>query len=266
MKLFWSIAGVEMRKRMSYRADFWLNSLAGFVTELGVAYFVVLAMFAGGGRVGGFSRDGMLLYYVAVILIARVVRSTDMEWAVADDIYQGALSRYLLYPTSYGALRYATQLGALVPSLVQLFLFGLWVPFVLGIPEGVHLTPATALMAAAALVLANALHFLVTFPIQMVAFWAENCWSLMIAHRIVSFLLGGLMLPLELFPGWSQPLLAALPFKYMFAFPVDVLLGRVTPAGYATGWGIGLAWAALSAAIGAAVWRRGTLQYTGVGM
>jgi ABC-type uncharacterized transport system permease subunit len=70
VRLFWSIAGVEARKRMSYRVDFWLNSVAGFVTELGVAWFIVLAMFTGGERLGGFSRDGMLLYYVAIILIA----------------------------------------------------------------------------------------------------------------------------------------------------------------------------------------------------
>jgi ABC-2 type transport system permease protein len=260
------MVGIEARKRMSYRADFWVNSLVGFATELGVAYFIVLAMFAGSDRVGGFSRDGMLLYYVAAILFARVVRSTDMEWAVADDIYQGALSRYLLYPVSYGLLKYATQIGALVPLFVQIFLFGAWAPFVLGIPEGMNVTPFTALMCAGALVLANALHFMVTYPIQLVAFWAENCWSLMVAHRILAFLLGGLMIPLALFPSWAQPALSALPFKYMFAFPVDALLGRLTPAEYATGVGVALAWCGVSAAISAAVWRRGTLQYTGVGM
>lgn len=266
MRLFWSMLGVEARKRMTYRVDFWVTSLVGFATELGVAWFIVHAMFAAADRVGGFSRDGMLLYYVSVILFSRVVRSNDMEWAVADEIYQGTLSRYLLYPAPYGLLKYATQLGALVPSVVQLALFGAWAPFVLGIPDGLQVTPLTALMAAAALVVANAVHFLVTLPIQLVAFWADNCWSLMVAHRIVSFLLGGLMLPLALFPSWAQPILSALPFKYMFAFPVDVLLGRVAAAEYATGLAVALGWCAASAAVAAAVWRRGTLQYTGVGM
>jgi len=260
------MVGVEARKRMSYRVDFWLNALVGFVTELGVAYFIVLAMFDGAERVGGFSRDGMLLYYVTVILFARVVRSSDMEWAIADDIYQGALSRYLLYPAPYGVLKYATQIGALIPIAVQSVLFAVWVPFVLGVPEGLGVTPATALMAAGALVVANGLHFMVTLPIQLVAFWADNCWSLLVAHRIVAFLLGGIMLPLTLFPAWAQPVLSALPFKYMFAFPVEALLGRVAPLEYATGIAIGLGWCGLSASVAAAVWRRGTLQYTGVGM
>ena len=45
--------------------------------------------------------------------------SHALEWAIADDIYQGALSRYLLYPANYGILKYATHVGALLPTLVQ---------------------------------------------------------------------------------------------------------------------------------------------------
>jgi ABC-2 type transport system permease protein len=266
VRLFWSIVGIEARKRMSYRVDFWINSVVGFVTELGVAWFIVLAMFSGADRIGGFSRDGMLLYYVAIILIARLVRSTDLEWAIADDIYQGALSRYLLYPVTYGVLKYATQIGALLPAIVQVTLFGAWIPFVLGIPEGVRLTPATVAMCAGAIAVANALHFLSTYPIQLVAFWADNCWSLLVAHRLVAMLLGGILVPLALFPAWSQPALNALPYRYMFAFPVDALLGRLSVAEYAAGLGVAVAWCGIFAAVSAAVWRRGTLQYTGVGM
>jgi ABC-2 type transport system permease protein len=266
MRLFWSIAGVEARKRMSYRVDFWINSVVGFVSELGVAWFIVLAMFSGAERLGGYSRNGMLLYFVAVILASRIARSADMEWAIADDIYQGALSRYLLYPANFVLLKYATQLGALLPSILQVVLFGAWVPFVLGVPEGLQITPASALMCLGALAVANVLHFMSCLPLQLVAFWADNCWSLLVAHRIVAGLLGGLLLPLSLFPSWSQTALAALPFRYLFAFPVDALLGRVSPAEYLAGIGVALVWCGILAAISAAVWRRGTLQYTGVGM
>ncbi len=266
MRLFWSIVGVQVRKRMAYRTDFWINSIVAFAAELGVAYFIVAAMFSGGDRVGEFSRHGMLLYYISVILIGKVVRSTDMEHVIAGDIYDGSLSRYLVYPTSFFFMKYATQIGSLVPSLVQIFLFGAWVPFVLGVPEGLQITPWTVAMCAVALFLGNALHFLVTYPIELVSFWADNCWSLMVLHRIVAGLLGGVLLPLTLFPAWSQKVLAILPFKYMFSFPVDALLGRVTPAAFFQGVGVAIGWCAIMACISAMVWRRGTLQYTGVGM
>jgi ABC-2 type transport system permease protein len=266
MRLFWRIAGIEARKRMAYRADFWLNALVAFVTELGMAYFIVLAMFSGSQKLGEYTRNGMLLYYVSVILAARVVRSADLEWAIADDIYQGALNRYLLYPVSYGVMKYATQIGALLPAIVQVVLFSAWVPFVLGMPEGIRISPASAAMALATLGVANLLHFLSVYPIQLVAFWADNCWSLLVAHRLVAMVFGGLLLPLTLFPSWARPALDALPFRYMFAFPVDALLGRVTPSQFVTGMAIALGWCLLGAALSAAVWRRGTLQYTGVGI
>ena len=266
MRLFWSIAGIEARKRMSYRADFWINAVIGFAAELSVAWFIVLAMFGDADRIGDFSRNGMVFYFVAVILISGVVRSADLEWAIADDIYQGALSRYLLYPVDYAMLKYATLIGALAPALVQVVLFGAWVPFVLGVPEGVHVTPATAAMCLGAVAVANLLHFLSCLPLQLVAFWAENVWSLLVAHRIVAALLGGLLLPLSLFPAWAKPALDALPFRYLFAFPVDVLLGRISGAEYAAGMAIAATWCAVFAAVSAAIWRRGTLQYTGVGM
>ena len=160
----------------------------------------------------------------------------------------------------------AVRPGDLLPAFIQVVLFGAWVPFVLGIPEGIRITPATAAMCLGALAVANAVHFMSCLPFQLVAFWADNCWSLLVAHRIIASLLGGLLLPLSLFPAWSQSALAALPFKYMFAVPVDVLLGRVSPAEYVVGIAVAIAWCGIFAGISAAVWRRGTLQYTGVGM
>ena len=266
MRVFWSMVGIQARKRMAYRTDFWINSIVAFLAELGVAYFIVAAMFSRSDHVGEFSRRGMLLYYVAVILIGKVVRSNDMEHVIAGDIYDGSLSRYLVYPTSFFLMKYATQVGSLVPSLVQIGLFGAWVPFVLGVPEGLHITPWTVAMCVVALWLGNALHFLVTYPIELVSFWADNCWSLMVLHRIVAGLLGGVLLPLTLFPAWSQKALTILPFRYMFAFPVDALLGRVTPIDFLHGVSIALGWCGIMACISAIVWRRGTLQYTGVGM
>jgi ABC-2 type transport system permease protein len=250
---------------MSYRVDFWLNALVAFLAELGVSWFIVAALFAASGQplLGGLDRHAMLVYYIAVILVGKIVRSMDMEHAIAGDIYDGSLSRYLLYPVGFATFKYAQQLGALVPSILQLVLFGAWVPFALGLPETVSV--ASIAMGVAAIALANLLHFLVLYPIQLVAFWADNVWSLMVAHRIVAGLLGGALLPLALFPAWSKPVLAALPFPYMFAFPVDALLGRLPPLAWAQGMAVALAWCAAMSVLAVLVWRRGTLQYSGVG-
>ncbi len=265
LRVFWSVLSTEARKRMSYRVDFWLTAVVQFFAQLGVSYFIVAAVFAaaGGATVGGYARREMLLYYVAVVLIGKIVRSSEMEHPIAMDIYEGGLSRYLLYPAPYAAFKYAQQLGALMPSLVQLALFGAWVPFVLGVPEGMSI--ASVAMCAGAVAVASLLQFLLIRPIQAVAFWADNVWSLMVAYRFGGAMLGGVLLPLALFPEWAQRVCGMLPFRFLFAFPVETLLGRVTPAQWGVGLLTALGWCGVAAAAGHIVWRRGDLQYTGVG-
>jgi len=256
----------EIRRRMSYRGDFWISAISSLAVRLGVAWFIVKAVFAGSGRpaIGGFGEPEMFLYYAAVILVGKIVQSTDLEQGVSQDIYEGGLTRYLLYPVPYGVVKYVQQVGAMGPAALQILLFGAWIPFVVGFPGDVSI--ASIAMGIGAIVMANLLNFLITYPIQLVSFWAENVWSLMVMHRFASALLGGMLVPLSLFPGGARLLLEALPFRYLFAFPVETLLGRISPAEWAVGMAIGLGWCGVLALIGRAVWRRGTLQYTGVGI
>jgi ABC-2 type transport system permease protein len=256
----------ELRRRMSYRTDFWITAVSSLTVRVAVAWFVVHAVFAESGRAGiaGYDLEGMLRYYLAAIFAAKLIQSTDLEQGISQDIYEGGLTRYLLYPAPYGVVKYVQQLGALGPSVIQVIVFASWVPFVVGLPP--DLTVAGFVMALVAIAAANLLQFLIVFPIQLVAFWADNVWSLMAMHRFVSSLLGGLYIPLALFPDSGRRILEALPFRYLFAFPVETLLGRVSPREWAAGMAVCLAWCAGFALVGRWVWRRGTLQYTGVGI
>jgi ABC-2 type transport system permease protein len=256
----------EIRRRMSYRADFWISAVSSLAVRLAVVWFIVHAIFAGSRRpgIGGYDAQGMLVYYIAAILVGKLVQTTELEQNISQDIYEGGLTRYLLYPVPYGVVKYVQQLGALGPAIVQLVLFVAWLPFVVGIPR--DFTAAGIVMGIGAIAVANLLQFLITFPIQLVAFWADNVWSLMVMHRFASALLGGMLAPLSLFPEPARRILEALPFRYLFAFPVETLLGRVGPAEWAAGLAIGLGWCGVMAMVGRAVWRQGTLQYTGVGI
>lgn len=265
LRILWSIASVEARKRMSYRLDFWIHALVGLSVQLGVAYLITLALYreSGATAIAGFSLREMMAYYVFVVVVARVVTATEMDHSVSQDIYEGALSRYLLYPTSYPAVKYAQQIGAMAPAFVQCVVFAAWMPFVFGVPAGI--SAGGVAMGAVSVLVASLLQFMMILPIQAVSFWADNVWSLMVAYRIVSRILGGMMIPLALFPAWLRDALPWTPFPYLFAMPVDAVLGRVNALQWAQGTGIALAWCAVLAMVTSVVWRRGDLQYTGVG-
>jgi ABC-2 type transport system permease protein len=267
-RLFLAVAGVEARRKMAYRVDFWLTALVGIAVEFALAWFLWRAVFeaTGADRIGGYGREALVAYSLAAVLVSRLVRGPEFEGVLSQEIYEGALSRALVYPVPYAGLKYAQHVGWLAPYLLQAVLLALAALLLLPLPEGVRITPLSLAMAVASLVVGNALHFLISFPVQAVAFWAENVWSLAVTQRLVVNLLGGFLVPLAVFPDWSQEILRWLPFRLFFQWPVETLLGRLSFAAWLEGLLLALAWGAAIGLLSWGVWRRGRLRYTGVGM
>ena len=113
--------------------------------------------------------------------------------------------------------------------------------------------------------LGNLLYFLLAYPLQSIAFWADNVWSLTVLLRFISALFGGLLVPLSLFPEWMIKPLMVLPFPYLYWFPVRTLMGYVSFAEWLGGVSIAAGWCVAILLVGRMVWKRGELEYSGVG-
>lgn len=266
LDLFGQLLSMEARKQMSYRVDFWLNAFAAFAAELAVAYFLWQAIFAGSGRevIGGYTFDAMVVYYVVVLLVGRLSRGRERDLHVAQDIYEGTLTRYLLYPASWVVFKFAEQLGSLLPSLIQVVLLLGGFALVSDLPLGI--TWATVALTVPSVLLAGLLWFLLRMPVQLTAFWADNVWSLNVLLRFIAEILGGMMLPLSVFPSAFQGLLHWLPFRFFFSFPTRTLLGEIGLREWLAGMALLGAWCLVFGAAAAIVWNRGQKTYTGVGI
>ena len=75
-----------------------------------------------------------------------------------------------------------------------------------------------------------------------------------------------MLLPLSFFPDWTLAVLRWLPFPYLYSAPVRTLMGEVAPSEWIFGLLVGLFWCGIAALAGRLIWRRGDLQYTGVGI
>lgn len=267
-RLFLRVVSQELRTRLSYRLDFWLNAVVGFLAQFGLVYFVWRAVYreSGSDVIGGYRFDGMVVYYLTVTVLGKLVGGRDLEARVATDIYEGGLNRYLLFPARYLPFKYAQHVGSLLPSAIPFFVLGVVFVLAMGLGAQALPQPGHVLMALPTLLVANVLHFLVGYPLQLVAFWADNVWSLDVAKRFLMTFLGGVMLPLSVFPAPVQEVLEVLPFAYAFAFPARVMLGEVGMQEWLGGLAIALAWCAAFWSVGRAVWHRGQLQYTGIGI
>ncbi len=268
LRLFFHLISIESRRLFSYRVDFWITMFVNLAVQLVILWALWTAVFAESGKelVGEWDLTGILSYGVMVFLTGRVVRGGDLQMAVASEIYDGSLSRYLLYPLNYGVTKYAQQLGNVFPNILQSIVMAACILPFMGSSSSVDLHVTGLLMCIPSLILAHLLFYIMGLLPQLVAFWADNVWSLSVLMRFITMLLGGATIPLSLFPEWSQGALAILPFRYLFEFPTLVILGKVSVNDWLTGLLTCAVWCVVMSLLVIPVWRRGNLRYTGVGI
>ena len=266
--LFLHLMSIESRRLLSYRVDFWITMILTLIVQLVVIWALWTAIFAESGKdiVAGWDLQGILAYGVFVFLTGRVVRGGDLQMAVATEIYDGSLSRYLVFPCNYCFTKYAQQLGNIFPDIFQSVLMALLIIPFMESSTTVDLNLTGILMCLPSIFCAHLLFFMMGLLPQMVAFWADNVWSLSVMMRMVTMLIGGATFPLSLFPDSMQSVLYMLPFQYLFEFPTLVLLGKVGIEEWITGIVSCLIWCGFFLLLLIPVWRRGTLRYTGVGI
>lgn len=267
-RLFLHVMSLEARKAMSYRVAFWTTAIVGVVTGFAIPWFLWKSIFElrGVERIGGLTFNAMILYYVVVSLLSKVIRGSDMGLGISREIYDGTLTRYLVFPTQVVSFKYAQQLGGMLPLLLQVLAFSTIFACFLELPPDLQVSPSAVLRAIASVFLAHLAYYFLTLPVMAVAFWADNVWSLAVLLRFTSSFLGGGMIPLDLFPASLREVLMLLPFPYLFYIPVQTLLGRVPPADWLSGVGILLAWCLFFAVLAHFVWKVGERRYTGVGI
>jgi ABC-2 type transport system permease protein len=192
----------------------YLGEVATRAIFLGVILYIFLQLWratyaqTGAQQLGGFTLTQMLWYLAITESITlsgpRVAQEVD------QDVRTGALAVQLIRPLSYPLYRLWTTLGerlvrfllnAVVGTLIALLFVG-----------PISLSVAGLGLFIPALLLAFVLDFLGHFLVGLAAFWLEDTSGLMLIYSRVTMILGGMLLPIELFPAAWQPLLRALPF------------------------------------------------------
>jgi len=258
---------LEIRKVLSYRVDFWINFLGAVVTEMAIAYFLWKAVFEvrHSDQIGGYSFKAMLLYYILVALARRTVMAFD-HGILSMEIYDGSLNRYLVYPVSLFSYKYVSWIANAFVTYVQLLVSMAIFVAAFGVPMDRHLSFESIALGTVALWAASSVYYLFSMLFEMVAFWAESVWSLLVMLRFTVALLGGALIPIALFPDWSKGAMRWLPFQHLVSLPVRTIMGEVGLAELSSSLGVLLFWGVVISAALAWVWRRGTLKYSGVGI
>jgi ABC-2 type transport system permease protein len=251
---------VGLAEAVAYRAEMlvWLLS-----TTMPLVMLALMTAVAREGPVGRFGREDFTAYYLAA-LVVRLLTGAWVIWEVNFEIKQGTLAYRLLRPI-HPLVAYACENVGAMPLRLAVAIPLAGVAVVLAGPQ--HVTEDPLLLAAFPLSIVGAwlITFLAMSLIGALAFYVESSGSLFEVWLGLFGVFSGYLVPLELFPGWLATLARFLPFRYMLAFPVEMVIG-MTPRAAALGE-LAIQWTFVAAMAFAAraAWRLGLRRFAAFG-
>ncbi len=247
---------------LQYRATLFIYLIGNILEPL--IYLVVWSTVSrsSGGSVGGYAAADFAAYYIVFML----VNQATFTWVMYEFDYrirEGQFSPLLLHPVHPIHADIATNLSAKVVSLPVM------VAAAAGLAAIFHpawkLAPWTVAAFLPAVVLGFLVRFLVEWTVALAAFWTTRVTAINQIHFMAMLFFSGQIAPLSVLPAPLRAAAMVLPFRWTVGFPVELMLGRLTPGQVLTGFAVQAAWLGAALVILRSAWRASVKNYSAVG-
>jgi ABC-2 type transport system permease protein len=204
----------------------------------------------------GIVRARSYVWYLAVTELV-ALSPPRLHQVIDADVRRGEIAYHLTRPSSYLLFRLAEGLGGMLLGMAVLLPVGVVSAYLLtgGLPQD----PRGLLFAVPLALLGACLVLLCTTAIGLTAFFIEDSTPVYWIWNKALFVLGGLIVPLALFPEWLRKIAAFLPFSALINGTGSVVFGFAP-------WQAALvaiklvAWSCIAALALVAIYRRGLLS------
>jgi ABC-2 type transport system permease protein len=210
------VGRIAARQQWAYRGELLMRSIS-MILFMGIFVALWHTAFAvrGGEALAGYTLVDIVWYLAMTETIT--LSSSRAFITISEAVKSGDLAYTLTRPVSYPFFQVAHSLGDAVPRFVLNFLTAslvvvLGVGAVAGNWQGVL---SFLVMAWLALLL----DALIAVLIGLSAFWLDEVMPVFWIYQKLLFTVGGLFLPLEMFPAWLQRISAWLPFRFVANAP-----------------------------------------------
>jgi ABC-2 type transport system permease protein len=223
LKALPTLLRVGFAEAVAYRAEFlvWLLS-----TNMPLVMLALWSAVARDAPVGRFGQRDFAAYYLAT-LVVRLLTGAWVIWELNMEIRQGTLAFRLLRPI-HPLVAYACENIAAMPVRIAIALPVALVALLVAGGEKVTRDPLLVALFPVTVLGAWLITFLAMAIIGTLAFYVESAGSLFEIWLGLFGVFSGYLIPLELFPRWVEGIARWLPFRYMLAFPVEMIIG-MTP-------------------------------------
>ena len=222
------------------------------VEALGTAMFLCILVFALGrvwlaveaaGRLpAGWTVQSLVLYLVVAELV--MLSPGALHLRVGSDVRSGDLAVALLRPMNWLSWELARAVGGAAARLLVLASAGLGTAWMFhGLP---HVEWRSAAIGVLLLVpAAILLECIVRLGLGVLAFWTEDANAFAWIWQKLGFVLGGVLMPIELYPDWLQNIARVLPFEAALHGPAIAIVRGDMPLALAASARL-LGWLVLS--------------------
>ncbi len=249
-------------QQLQYRVSLvlWLLGLVLEPTVVLVVWTTVAR--SHGGAVGGYDAAGFAAYFIIQMVVNHITFNW-VAWDFQERIRLGNFSPLLLRPIHPIHIDIADNITYKI--LTSVVMFPATIGLIIAFQPAMH-PPLWAILAfGPALLIAWALRFACEWALAMVAFWTTQVAAINNLYYLVMLFMSGTVVPLSLLPFPVQVVAGILPFRWMMAFPIELLLGRLSVTDALLSFGVQLLWLGLSLGILAVTWRIGIKRYSAVG-
>ncbi|MFQ5697248.1 MAG: ABC transporter permease [Myxococcota bacterium] len=263
-RVYASYARCAFQRRAAYR----LANLSGIVVNF--FFFLIhaqvfLAFFGGRGTVAGWSADQAVRYFATSEALLMVVgaMSASVGVELADRVRSGDVVVDLARPVrlwarhlseSYGTAAYYLLARSILLYAAAVVLYRLTPPI-----------GPVLLLFPLSLALGVGISALVQYTLAASAYWIENPRGPLRAMMFLSFLFGGIVVPLDFYPEGFRQVCDVLPFRAWIYTPIALATGKLTGMELLFGLAHQIGWFALLAGVAHGVELRGTRRLAALG-
>lgn len=223
MRLYWEVAVRAFRRYSTYRsataAGVFTNSVFGFIRA-----YIMLALFRLRPHIGGFDVGDVLTY--TFVTQGFLMPMAMFGWTeIEDRIRTGDVITDLYRPLDFQAYWLAQDAGragfqaifrGVPPAVAGSLVFALRLPS----------PPTDWLWFLASCAIGLLVSFGLRFLVNLTAFWLLDARGLGQLVATFNLVLGGVALPIVLFPHGLERAARALPFASIAQIPVEFFLGK----------------------------------------
>lgn len=212
---------IAFKSKITYRSAVFF-SVIGSIIDI----YIKIALWAYLYRRDKGMTEYMVMYTILSSMIA-MFYVNNISKKIGDKIMEGTIAIDLLRPMHFLMGSYMQCLGEMLANLLMkgipvLLVFGVYLWKYSG-----HIVYAQVPVAIVALVLGHILYMQIFMMIGLMAAVFMEIWAF---HRIMNdiiLFLSGSFIPLSLFPEGLGRLNFYLPFRFLFSFPLELLLGKM---------------------------------------